>query len=164
MMPRGWRTGAKIIHAVTLPRNMLQHTWSPVMAPAAMNMGSQENITVRPIHAGPNTRWLRAATHVPIMNGASCALTTTSPSVQNLLTTASRPAQPSPRADRIPDSPTEWSARSVSAAAMPLGKRRCSTLIICRFMGIAMVTPSTERQNTHASIVGSDMVLLLMSM
>jgi hypothetical protein len=47
---------------------------------------------------------------------------------------------------------------------MPLGKRSCSTLIICRFMGIAMVTPSTERQNTHASMVGRDIVLLLMSM
>jgi hypothetical protein len=47
---------------------------------------------------------------------------------------------------------------------MPLGKRSCSILIICRFMGMAMVTPSTARQNTHASMVGSDMVLLLMSM
>jgi hypothetical protein len=53
---------------------------------------------------------------------------------------------------------------SVSAAAMPLGKRSCSTLIIWRFIGIAIVTPSTERQNTHASMVGRDMTLLLISM
>ena len=64
----------------------------------------------------------------------------------------------------MPLSPTEWSARSVSAAAMPLGKRSCSMLIICRFMGIAMVTPSTARKNTHASIAGSGKVLLVMSM
>ena len=129
-----------------------------------MNMGSHENITVRPIHSFPKTRSLSAAIHVPIMKGASLALMTTRPSVQNLLMTASSAAQPSARAERMPDSPTEWSARSVSAAAMPLGNRSCSTLIICRFIGMAMVTPSTARQNTHASMVGSDMVLLLMSM
>ena len=59
--------GVKIIHAVTLPSSMLHDTLSPVMAPAAMNMGSQESITVRPIHAGPNTRWFSAATQVVIM-------------------------------------------------------------------------------------------------
>ena len=134
------------------------------MAPAAMNMGSQESITVRPIHAGPNTRWLRAVTHVPIMKGTSFALTSASPSAQNLPTTATSPAQPRARAERMPLSPTEWSARSVSAAAMPLGKRSCSMLTICRFMGIAIVTPSTARKNTHASIVGSGKVLLVMSM
>ena len=47
---------------------------------------------------------------------------------------------------------------------MPLGKRSCSTLIIWRFMGIAMVTPSTARKNTHASMSGSDIVVRLMSM
>ncbi len=154
----------KIIQAVTLPTSMLQDTWSPVMAPAAMNMGSQESITVRPIHAGPNTRWLKACTHVPIMKGESFALTTTRPSAQNLPTNAMRAAHPRARADRIPASPVEWSARSVSAAAMPLGKRSCSTLIIWRFMGMAMVTPSTDRKNTQASIVGRDRVWSLIIM
>ena len=51
-------------------------------------------------------------------------------------------------------SPCECSARSVSAAAMPLGKRSCSMLIICRFIGMAIVTPSTARKNTQASISG----------
>ena len=37
-------------------------------------------------------------------------------------------------------------------------------LIICRFMGMAIVTPSSDRKNTHASIAESDMVLLLISM
>src|SRR5204863_289864 len=90
------------IHAVTLPRNMLQHTWSPVMAPAAMNMGSHENITVRPIHSFPKTRSLSAAIHVPIMKGASLALMTTRPSVQNLLMTASSAAQPRAHEHRSP--------------------------------------------------------------
>ena len=72
---------------------------------------------------------------------------------------AERPAQPSARAERAPLPPAAWSAASVSAAAMPLGKRSCSTLIICRFMGIAMVTPSTARKNTHASMSGSDIVV-----
>ncbi len=49
----------------------------------------------------------------------------------------------------------ECSARSVSAAAMPLGKRSCSMLIICRFIGIAIVTPRTARKNTQASISGT---------
>ncbi len=70
----------KIIQAVTLPSSMLQHTCHPVIAPAAMNIGSQESITVRPIHAGPNSRWLAALIQVPIMKGASWALTSTSPS------------------------------------------------------------------------------------
>ena len=48
------------------------------------------------------------------------------------------------------------SARSVSAAAMPDGKRSCSMLIICRFIGMAMVTPSTAMKNTQASISGTD--------
>ena len=51
MTPRCCSTGTKIIQAVTLPSSMLQHTRSPVMAPAAMNMGSHDSITVRPIHA-----------------------------------------------------------------------------------------------------------------
>ena len=53
------------------------------MAPAAMNMGSQDSITVRPIHASPSTRRLKAVTHVPIMKGASVPLTRTRPSAQN---------------------------------------------------------------------------------
>ncbi len=36
------------------------------------------------------------------------------------------------------------------AAAMPDGKRSRSTLIICRFMGMASVTPSTARKKIHA--------------
>ena len=134
------------------------------MAPAAMNMGSQESITVRPIHAGPNTRSLSAVIQVPIMKGASFAFTSARPSAQSLPMSASSPAPPRARAERMPLSPTEWSARSVSAAAIPLGKRSCSMLIICRFMGIAMVTPSTDRKNTHASMAGRDMVPWSMSM
>ena len=37
-------------------------------------------------------------------------------------------------------------------------------LIIWRFMGMAMVTPSTARKNTHASMRDSGSALLLMSM
>ena len=77
------------------------------MAPAAMNMGSHENMTVRPIHAGPNTRWLKPAIHVPIIHGASFALTSTSPSAQSLPKAAMSPAHPSARAERMPLSPTE---------------------------------------------------------
>jgi hypothetical protein len=47
---------------------------------------------------------------------------------------------------------------------MPLGKRSCSTLIIWRFIGIAIVTPSTARKNTHARSVGRGRVLLVISM
>ena len=32
---------------------MLTQTRMPVIAPAAMKIGSQLNITVRPVHAGP---------------------------------------------------------------------------------------------------------------
>jgi hypothetical protein len=127
------------------------------MAPAAMNMGSQDSITVRPIHARPRNRSFSAVIQVPIMKGASLALTRVSPSAQNLPMKARRPATPSARAERSPRSPAEWSARSVSAAAMPLGKRSCSMLIICRFMGMAIVTPSTARKKTHASMMGNDM-------
>ena len=134
------------------------------MAPAAMNIGSHDSITVRPIQAGPKRRWLSAATQAPIVSGVSAALTSPSPSAQNLATSASSPAQPSARAERSPPAPAACSARSVSAAAMPLGKRSCSTLIICRFMGIAIVTPSTESRNTHASIDGSDITRSLSSM
>ena len=164
MIPWCWRMGVKIIHAVTLPSSMLHDTLSPVMAPAAMNMGSQESITVRPIHAGPNTRWFSAATQLVIMKGASLPLTSTRPSAQNLVPMARAPAHARARAERIPVSPTAWRARRVSAAAMPLGKRSCSRLIIWRFMGTAMVTPSTERKNTHAIMVGRGSVLSLRSM
>jgi hypothetical protein len=53
------------------------------------------------------------------------------------------------------------SARSVSAAATPEGKRSCSMLIICRFMGMAIVTPSTAMKNTQASMSGTDIDWLL---
>ena len=142
---------------------MLQHTRSPVMAPAAMNIGSHDSITVRPIQTGPNRRWLRAAIQVEIMSGASVADTSARPSDQNLSSSATSPAQPSARAERRPWAPTECSARSVSAAAIPLGKRSCSTLIIWRFIGIAIVTPSTESRNTQASISPSGIAVPLMS-
>jgi len=73
-----------------------------VMAPAAMNMGSQESITVRPIHAGPNTRWFSAATQLVIMKGASLPLTSTRPSAQNFVPMARAPAHARARAERIP--------------------------------------------------------------
>jgi hypothetical protein len=56
------------------------------------------------------------------------------------------------------------SSRNDSVSAIPLGKRSCSTLIICRFIGIAMVTPSTASRNTHASMSGSASVVWLTSM
>ena len=56
MRPRCCRMGTKIIQAAILPSSMLQQTRSPVMAPAAMKIGSHESMTVRSIHAGPNTR------------------------------------------------------------------------------------------------------------
>jgi hypothetical protein len=79
-----------------------------------------------------------------------------SPSAQNLSTAAISPAIPSALAARMPCEALTLSALSVSAAAMPDGKRSWSTLIICRFMGIAIVTPSTAIKNTHASISGID--------
>jgi hypothetical protein len=51
-----------------------------------------------------------------------------------------------------------------SAAAMPEGKRSCSILIICRFIGMAIVTPSTAMKNTQASISGTDIDWSLMMM
>jgi hypothetical protein len=95
--------------------------------------------------------------------GASVTLTSARPSAQNLLAAATSPAQPNAFAERMPFPPAAWSARSVSAAAMPLGKRNCSTLIICRFMGMAMVTPSTASRKTQASMTGSDITASLMS-
>ena len=142
---------------------MLQHTRSPVMAPAAMNIGSHDSITVRPIQTGPNNRWLSAAIQVEIVSGASVADTSARPSDQNLSSSATSPAQPSARAERRPWAPTECSARSVSAAAIPLGKRSCSTLIIWRFIGMAIVTPSTESRKTQASISPSGIAVRLMS-
>ena len=65
-------------------------------------------------------------------------------------------ARPSALAARRPCELLACSARKVSAAAMPDGKRNCSTLIICRFIGMAMVTPSTAMKNTQASISGTD--------
>ena len=62
---------------------------------------------------------------------------------------------PSALAARMPFSPCEWSARRVSAAATPLGKRSCSMLIICFFIGTAIVTPRMARKNTHASVSGT---------
>ena len=162
--PRCWRIGTKIIQALIPPSSMLQDTRSPVMAPAAMNIGSHESITVRPIHAGPSTRSLNAPTHVPIMNGASFAFTTTRPSAQNLLTRAISPARPSARAERAAASPTECSARSVSAAAIPLGNRSCLTLIICLFIGIAMVTPMTATKKIQANMTDNGISVLLSSM
>jgi hypothetical protein len=164
MIPRCWSSGTKIIHAVTLPSSMLQHTWRPVMAPAAMNIGSHESITVRPIQAAPKRRWFSAVIHVPIVNGARLGWRTARPSAHSLPIAARSAAQPSAFAERIPVLPVEWSAWSVSAAAIPLGKRSCSMLIICRFIGIAMVTPSTASRNTHASMSGSESVVLLTSM
>jgi hypothetical protein len=110
---------------------------------------------VRPIQAAPNTRWLSAATQVPIISGAKLALASASPSAQNFAVRATSPAHASARAERRPEAPAACSARRVSAAAMPLGKRSCSTLIICRFIGMAIVTPSTASRNTQASIVDS---------
>ncbi len=134
------------------------------MTPAAMNIGSHESITVRPIQAGPKRRWFSAVIHVPIVNGARLGLNTPSPSAQSLPTAAMSAAQPSAFAERTPVLPVEWSAWSVSAAAMPLGKRSCSMLIICRFIGMAMVTPSTASRKIHASMSGSERVVLLTSM
>ncbi len=142
---------------------MLDVTRSPVMAPAAMNIGSHASSTVRPIHAGPSTRALKAAIQVPIISGDSAALIRVSPSAQNLVTSAMSPAHPSARAERIPASPVACSARRVSAAAMPLGKRSCSTLIIWRFIGIAIVTPSTASRRTQASMSASGMVAPVIS-
>jgi len=65
-------------------------------------------------------------------------------------------ARPSALAARNPCELLACNARKVSAAAMPEGKRSCSILIICLFMGMAIVPPSTAIKNTQASISGTD--------
>jgi hypothetical protein len=92
------------------------------------------------------------------------ALIVDSPSAQNLSIAAMSPARPSALAGRRPRELLACSARKVSAAAMPEGKRSCSTLIICRFIGMAMVTPSTAIKNTQASMSGTDIEWRLMMM
>ncbi len=78
-----------------------------------------------------------------------------SPSAQTLSIAAISPASASALAARRPCALSAWSAFKVSAAAMPEGKRSCSILIICRFMGMAIVTPSTAMKNTQASMSGT---------
>src|SRR5215471_13146263 len=92
------------------------------------------------------------------------ALIVDTPSAQNLSIAAMIPARPSALAARRPCELLACSARKVSAAAMPEGKRSCSILIICRFMGMAIVTPSTAMKNTQASISGTDIDWLLTMM
>jgi len=156
----GWRVGAKIIQAVTLPSSMLQPTRSPVMAPAAMNIGLQESITVRPIHAGPNTRSLRAVIQVPIMKGRASVHERQGRPPE--LATSREQARPSPgpAPKRMPLSPTEWSARSVSAAAIRSGKRSCSMLIICRLIGMPW-SPRAPTGRNPRGMAGRDMVRLI---
>ncbi len=142
-------------HSVPL-MNMVTHTRKPVIAPAATKMKSQEKVTVRPCHSlnpsAPSSHFCASASNAVLVNFPQCLLTSTSPSAQNLSSAASTPAMPSAWAARIPFSPCECSARNVSAAAMPLGKRSCSTLIICRFIGTAMVTPRMARKNTQPNV------------
>jgi hypothetical protein len=136
----------------------------PTSMPAAMKMMSPTHITVRPIQAAPKSFSLTPVSIACSSKRAQPWFTRCSPSFQNLWIRATRPAMPSARAARVPLSPEECSARSVSAAAMPLGKRSCSMLIICRFIGTAMVTPSTARKKIHPSMSGSDSDSLLSMM
>ena len=138
-----------------LPMRMLMHTRIPMIAPDAMKIGSQLNITVRPIHAGPKMISFNLVQIVSLENAASFGMTA-KPSCTKLSMAASTPATPSALAARIPFAPCECRARKVSAAATPLGKRSCSMLIICFFIGTAIVTPRMARKKTHANVSGSE--------
>ena len=153
MIPACCMTGTNTAQQNVPPINMLTQTRRPVIAPAAMKMGSQPNMTVRPIQAGPKTTVLSLVIKASLENGASFE-NKAKPSCQKLSSAASRPARPSALAARMPLAPCEWSARSVSAAATPLGKRNCSMLIICFFIGTAMVTPRIARKKTQARVSG----------
>ena len=52
----------------------------------------------------------------------------------------------------LPPSPSPWSANVVSAAAMPEGNLRFSTLIICRLSGMAKHTPRNATEMSHAAV------------
>ena len=155
MRPACCSAGTKPIQHTMLPMRMLTQTRIPMIAPDAMKIGSQLNITVRPIQAGPKTTAFNLVTNTSLENGASRAMAA-KPSCQKLSMAARSPAMPSALAARMPFAPWEWSARKVSAAATPLGKRSCSMLIICFFIGTAMVTPRMARKKTHANVSGSE--------
>src|SRR5439155_27357902 len=73
-----------------------------------------------------------------------------SPASRNHVTTApTSAANVSARACRAASPPFSCSARSVAAAAVPVGKRRPSTLIIWRLVGTARNTPMAEITITH---------------
>jgi len=58
-------------------------------------LGSQDCITVRSIHAGPNARAFTAVSHVSLMKGASFGLARLRPSAQNFPISATSAASPS---------------------------------------------------------------------
>ncbi|MNK89419.1 hypothetical protein D3C87_1094290 [compost metagenome] len=77
---------------------------------------------------------------------------------RNQATTAPMPiAQKSMRAWSTASLPLAWRLLRVVAAAVPEGKRSCSTLIICRFMGMASMTPSMARKNVQPMRVQNSM-------
>ena len=65
-----WRIGTKTAQQSVPPSSMLAETRRPVSAPAAMKIGSQSNITVRPIHALPKTVSFSLSTNALIEQGS----------------------------------------------------------------------------------------------
>jgi hypothetical protein len=151
--------GTYIIQHAKLPARMLKQTRIPMIAPDAMKIGSQLNITVRPTHVGPKKNSLNLVQSVSLENAASLGMTA-KPSWMKLSMAAISPAIPSAFAARIPFCPCECKARNVSAAATPLGKRSCSMLIICFFIGMAIVTPRMARKKTHAKVSGNGSAIM----
>src|ERR1035437_9775689 len=100
MTPACCMIGTNTAQQSVPPSNMLMHTRIPVIAPAAMKIGSQLNITVRPTQAGPNTTALNFVTKASLENGASLA-NMAKPSCQKLSSAARTPAMPSAFAARI---------------------------------------------------------------
>ena len=164
MVPLACRMGTKTTQHNVPPSSMLAPARMPINAPPAMKMGSHWNNTVRPIQAGPNVATLNLPNAAPRLYLENPAPSRCMPSIQNWLMAASTPPVPSARAERAARAPSEYKVRSVTAAAIPVGKRSCSTLTICRFIGIAMVTPSTASTNTQANISprGREVPLIMM--
>ena len=128
------------------PRSIDQATFQPTMAPAAIMIAL---ISKDIVH------FARATPLIVPGNGNELGMKASlPPSRKNAVKAPKAAASPSDRALSTASLPVECRLRSVSAAAIPLGNLSCSTLIICRFIGTAMKTPSTARKNVHAASTG----------
>ena len=82
-----------------LPIKILVAERNPINTPPAMKTGSQRKVTVRDVQEEPSAAALNRLNSAPIPNGASVALTSSSPSFQNSLIPATMAATVSALAD-----------------------------------------------------------------